>query len=101
MNGGEANGLRGYFLTYMIAYLRDFAAQYKYVAESFETSCPWSNVGLLCQNVNRRLIESCKLRGITEDNVFSSFRITQLYETGAAVYVYFGFNYSNMKGNVV
>ena len=48
MNGGEANGTRGYFLTYMIAYIRDFGAQYKYVAESFETSCPWSNVSLLC-----------------------------------------------------
>jgi alkyldihydroxyacetonephosphate synthase len=48
MNGGEANGTRGYFLTYMIAYIRDFGALYNYVAESFETSCPWSNVSLLC-----------------------------------------------------
>jgi alkyldihydroxyacetonephosphate synthase len=33
--------------------------------------------------------------------VFSSFRITQLYETGAAVYIYFGFSYAKLKGNVV
>jgi alkyldihydroxyacetonephosphate synthase len=48
LSGGSENGIRGYFLTFMIAYLRDFAAQYKFVAESFETSCPWSNVSSLC-----------------------------------------------------
>lgn len=42
--GGEANGLRGYFLTYMIAYLRDYAMNYWMIAESFETSAPWSNI---------------------------------------------------------
>lgn len=29
-----------------------------------------------------------------EDRLFISFRVTQLYETGAAVYVYFGYNYA-------
>jgi len=44
MAAGSENGIRGYMLTFMIAYLRDLAAQHKFVAESFETSCPWSNV---------------------------------------------------------
>ena len=97
MEAGAENGIRGYFLTFMIAYLRDFAAQYNFVAESFETSCPWSKVSTLCQNVKERLISSCKAKGIKEDQVFASFRVTQLYETGAAVYVYFGFNYGGMN----
>lgn len=27
----------GYFLTYVIAYIRDFGLQYSFIAESFET----------------------------------------------------------------
>ncbi len=101
MEAGSENGIRGYFLTYMIAYIRDFAAQYSFVAESFETSCPWSKVSLLCTSVNERLLSSCKSKGINADQVFSSFRVTQLYETGAAIYVYFGFNYSNLPADKV
>mmetsp|Transcript_24105 Transcript_24105/g.23711 ORF Transcript_24105/g.23711 Transcript_24105/m.23711 type:complete len:135 (+) Transcript_24105:1100-1504(+) len=44
MPAGEENGLRGYFLTYVIAYIRDFGCNYNFVAESFETSCPWDKV---------------------------------------------------------
>ena len=91
---GAETGLKGYFLTFAIAYIRDFAAQHSYIAESFETSCPWSKVSTLCAKVKDRLIKACKDRGIKEDRLFVSFRVTQLYETGAAVYVYFGFNYA-------
>lgn len=76
MEAGEENGIRGYALTFMIAYLRDFAAQYNFVAESFETSCPWSKVSTLCNNVKEKLISSCKARGIKEDRIFASFRVT-------------------------
>jgi len=101
MAAGAENGIRGYFLTFMIAYIRDLCAQYRYVAESFETSCPWSNVSSLCQNVNRRLIESCLKHGVKQDRVFASFRVTQLYETGACIYVYFGFNYIDVADDRV
>lgn len=87
MSGGEENGIRGYFLTYVIAYIRDFACQYSFVAESFETSVAWSNVSTLCKNVGARLYKACKDRGISDKSIFVSFRVTQLYETGAAVYV--------------
>jgi alkyldihydroxyacetonephosphate synthase len=50
---GAENGKRGYFLTFMIAYLRDFAFRFFYVAESFETSVSWKNVPTLCESVNR------------------------------------------------
>jgi alkyldihydroxyacetonephosphate synthase len=52
MAGGAENGMKGYLLTYLIAYTRDFAADYFVVAESFETSCPWSNVSNLCKKVD-------------------------------------------------
>lgn len=38
MKGGPENGLRGYLLTFLIAYTRDLALQYAVAAESFETS---------------------------------------------------------------
>lgn len=44
LKAGAENGSRGYFLTYVIAYLRDFAANFNFMAESFETSVPWANV---------------------------------------------------------
>jgi alkyldihydroxyacetonephosphate synthase len=91
---GSENGQKGYFLTFAIAYVRDFATDYSYIAESFETSCPWSNVPTLCSKVRARLIKACADRGIKEDRMIVSFRVTQIYETGAAVYVYFGYNYA-------
>lgn len=66
MKAGETNGIRGYFLTFMIAYIRDFAAQYKFAAESFETSVPWSKVGALCANVKDKIIQSCREKGVNE-----------------------------------
>lgn len=51
LSGGAENGIKGYQLTYMIAYIRDFCLEYNVVAESFETSCPWSQVSSLCKNV--------------------------------------------------
>jgi alkyldihydroxyacetonephosphate synthase len=42
ISGGSENGIKGYQLTYMIAYIRDFCLIYNVVGESFETSCAWS-----------------------------------------------------------
>jgi alkyldihydroxyacetonephosphate synthase len=95
--GGSENGMKGYLLTYLIAYVRDFAADYFVVAESFETSCPWSNVSTLCKKVDARIREEAKRDNFTPDSVWTSFRVTQLYETGAAVYVYLALNYRGMS----
>ena len=75
LKAGSENGQRGYFLTYVIAYLRDFAANYSFMAESFETSVPWSNVQKLCENVNEKIVDSCRKKGV-EQKVFVSFRVT-------------------------
>ena len=87
--------MKGYLLTYLIAYVRDFAYQYFCVAESFETSVPWSQVSELCRRVDNRIREEAKREGVTGKHVWVSFRVTQLYETGAAVYVYAALNLKN------
>jgi alkyldihydroxyacetonephosphate synthase len=76
LNAGSEGGMKGYFLTFVIAYVRDFCAQHCYVAESFETSCPWSKVSSLCSNVKERAYKSCKSHGILENRLFVSFRVT-------------------------
>lgn len=80
LSGGAENGVRGYFLTYMIAYLRDFAMDYYLVAESFETSVPWHLVSTLITNVTQRIQESCTAYGIVRKPFISS-RITQVYDS--------------------
>lgn len=99
IKAGAENGLRGYFLTFMIAYIRDFAMNYAYIAESFETSVPWSNVLTLCKNVKERVENDCKAKGV-KIKPFTSFRLTQVYETGATIYVYFGFCYDGVPNPV-
>lgn len=89
MAAGPENGMRGYLLTFMIAYTRDLALQYAVAAESFETSCPWVNVSSLCSRVKQRIFDEAGKLGFVKERVWISFRVTQLYETGAAVYVYF------------
>jgi len=96
IKGGEENGLRGYFLTYMIAYLRDFGFEFSFIAESFETSVPWDSVLPVCNNVRARIIDSAKERGITPEPLISC-RVTQTYDTGACVYFYFGFIWRGLK----
>ena len=38
--------------------------------------------------------------GLELENTFVSFRVTQLYETGAAVYIYFGFNHQGIPNGM-
>jgi alkyldihydroxyacetonephosphate synthase len=117
MPGGDSNGERGYILTFVIAYIRDIALDYNIVAESFETSVPWSHTFNLCENVKLRVVNECRgeyikkeliyrltklvltnmyfllftVRGIRHH--FITCRVTQTYDVGACVYFYFAFNY--------
>ena len=61
---GEESGKRGYFLTFVIAYIRDFIMEYNYVAESFETAVPWSTALQVCEQV-------CFFVAITTENARS------------------------------
>jgi alkyldihydroxyacetonephosphate synthase len=95
MKAGSENGQRGYQLTYSIAYIRDFLMPYYIIAESFETSVPWSKALALCDNVKRRLTDEYKRRNLP-GTPFVTARITQLYRTGVCIYFYFGFYYKGI-----
>ena len=95
MKAGGENGRRGYQLTYSIAYIRDFLMNHYIIAESFETSCAWSDAMKICENVKRVLTEEFKKRGLPGNPVIIS-RITQVYRTGVAIYFYFGFYYKGI-----
>lgn len=84
---GEGHGRQGYLLTYSIAYLRDFLLTQHVLAESFETTVPWSQVDSLIQAV----IDTAKAAHAEhhlEAIPFVSYRLTQSYEDCACLYFY-------------
>ncbi|HEY4002171.1 MAG TPA: FAD-binding oxidoreductase [Candidatus Xenobia bacterium] len=93
---GEENGRRGYMMTYCIAYIRDLAMDNYILAESFETSVPWSQVLALCSNVKQRLREEHKKHNLP-GTPFLSCRVTQIYETGVCVYFYYAFHFKGVE----
>ena len=95
MKAGAENGRRGYQLTFSIAYIRDFLMNYYIIAESFETSVPWTKAMDLCRNVRRRLDQEYARRGLP-GKPFLSSRVTQVYRTGVCIYFYFGFYYKGI-----
>lgn len=96
MKAGEENGKNGYQLTYSIAYIRDFIMNHYLLAESFETSVPWSRVLELCDRVKRRLRNEYAARNLPGKPLISC-RVTQVYDTGAAVYFYFAYFYKGVE----
>jgi alkyldihydroxyacetonephosphate synthase len=74
---GAENGERGYFLTFMIGYIRDFGLKYNFIAESFETSIPWKDVSKMCAAVSKRISTECKRHGVKREP-FLSTRVTQV-----------------------
>ncbi len=84
-SGGEGNGKRGYMLTYAIAYLRDFMADYHAIGETYETTVPWSKIHDVLEAVHKRgheLHHEYGFPGVP----YVSPRITQLYHTGVCIY---------------
>ena len=86
-------------LTFAIAYLRDLAFDYYVIAESFETSAPWDCVPELIKNVKKCLERTCKNAGV-QYPIYSSARVTQVYDAGACIYFYFGINYYGLTDPV-
>ncbi len=95
MKAGAENGRRGYQLTFSIAYIRDFLLNYYIIAESFETSAAWSDVLPVIENVKKRLHAEYKARNLPAKD-FVTARVTQIYETGAAIYFYYGFYFKGV-----
>lgn len=91
---GASNGKRGYNLTFAIAYIRDFLTQLNVLGETLETTLPWDRLLSIVQRVQaeaRQIHQDFSLPG----KPFLSYRITQLYASGACVYFTYG---AYMKG---
>jgi alkyldihydroxyacetonephosphate synthase len=86
---GESNGKRGYLLTNLIAYIRDFLADHHCIGETLETTVPWSQIESLCAAVNRTVQEQHKKHKLT-GNPYCSYRITQLYHSSVCIYFTIG-----------
>lgn len=95
---GEANGERGYMLTFVIAYIRDLGLEFNVLAESFETSVSWNRALSLCRNVKSRIARECHARGVCK--YFISCRVTQTYDAGCCVYFYMAINYLGIENPV-
>jgi len=92
---GPQIGRAGYDLTFAIAYLRDFAMSYHFLAESFETFVPWSRVEEVIVRTKERIVQEHRKRFLPGNPIVSS-RVTQLYDNGACVYFYFCMNYEGI-----
>ncbi|TDH66945.1 hypothetical protein CCR75_008567 [Bremia lactucae] len=92
ISGGVENGKRGYFFTYIIAYLRDFALDYYFMSESFETSVPWTNALQLITDIKLAINLVAAKRDVKVAPLIAC-RISQVYDTGVCLYVYYGINY--------
>ncbi|KAH9147929.1 hypothetical protein AeRB84_008558 [Aphanomyces euteiches] len=93
MVGGAENGKRGYFLTYVIAYIRDFVMNYYFLCDSFETAVPWNNVTAFIANIRQEIETGVARNPVVQVKPIVMCRVTQVYETGACVYVYYGVNF--------
>lgn len=96
MAAGAENGERGYQLTFGIAYIRDFVLEHWILAESFETSVPWSRALELCEKVKQRVRDEHALRRLP-GKPFITCRVTQIYPTGVCVYFYFAYYYKGVE----
>jgi alkyldihydroxyacetonephosphate synthase len=96
MKAGSENGERGYQLTYGIAYIRDFVMNHYVLAESFETSVPWTDALSLCENVKKRVYDEHKKLGLP-GTPFVTCRITQIYDTGCCIYFYMAYYYKGVE----
>jgi alkyldihydroxyacetonephosphate synthase len=96
MAAGGENGSRGYQLTFGIAYIRDWVMDHWVLAESFETSVPWTRLEGMVEAVKKRLYAECEARKLP-GKPFVTARVTQIYETGAAVYFYFAYYYKGVE----
>ncbi len=93
---GPKVGKAGYDLTFMIAYLRDFAMTYHVLGESFETFVPWSKIERLISATKDRIKEEHFAR-LLPGEPFVGCRVTQLYHEGVCLYFYLCMSFDGVK----
>ena len=84
---GSRLGKEGYQLTFLVAYLRDFALTCNLLGESFETFVSWSRLLDLVSATKKTILDEHRNR-LLPGKPFIGSRITQLYHEGACVYFY-------------
>ncbi|MCA9928908.1 MAG: hypothetical protein KC419_10540, partial [Anaerolineales bacterium] len=94
--GGETNGKRGYMLTYAIAYIRDFLAEFDIIGETYETTVPWSKIDAVLAAVDKKAQEKHAEYNLP-GRPYVSPRVTQLYHTGVCIYFTHGFSTKGVK----
>lgn len=92
---GPGAGKSGYELTFMVAYLRDFALTYNVLGESFETFVPWSKIVDVVKAVRGRIEKEHSQRYLP-GSPFVGCRVTQLYHEGVCLYFYFCMSVQNV-----
>jgi alkyldihydroxyacetonephosphate synthase len=92
---GPRHGKAGYEMTFLIAYLRDFAMNYHYLGDSFETFAPWSKLSSIIQAAKDRIRHEHEKR-LIPGKPFIGCRVTQLYHEGACLYFYFALSSENV-----
>ena len=91
IRGGASSGKAGFHLTFAIAYLRDFLLEnFGILAESFETFVPYDKLDGFKQNLHSNILIKHRNMGLI-GNPFLSSRISQIYNEGVCLYLYYGF----------
>lgn len=80
-------------------FCRDFIMEHHWIFESFEASMAWPVVIICCEKVKERIREDCKRLGIKYPPIVM-VRLTQVYDGGAVLYFYFGFNWAGLRDPV-
>jgi alkyldihydroxyacetonephosphate synthase len=93
---GPDVGKAGYELTYMVAYLRDFAITYHILGESFETFVPWSKIEVVIAATKTRITAEHSARFLP-GVPFVGCRVTQLYHEGTCLYFYLCMSFEGVK----
>jgi alkyldihydroxyacetonephosphate synthase len=97
VQGGAGNGERGYMLTYAIAYLRDFLADYYIIGETYETTVPWDKIHDVCAAVERVAKSEHERLGFP-GRPFTTPRVTQMYHSGVCIYFTHGLSHHGIDG---
>jgi hypothetical protein len=76
----------------VLCFSQDIFYCFNIYSGSLETSVPWDKCAQLCENTDRAMKDGSKSFGI--ENFVTSYRLSQLYDAGAAVYFYWAFKFT-------
>lgn len=94
LNGGSKNGRDAYLWTYTNAYVRDALFDLGFIFDSLEPSVIWERCVPLIEAIRNTWNAEMQQRKL--DNLLA-IRISQIYDTGACVYFYYGIGATSDK----